>query len=141
MPASLAIARPVQWVATPGGSAQVIATTRATVSAGNGGVPGGLVLSRKRPVVPASAKRHCQRQTAGRLTPTRLATSATAKPVRRQQHDLCPLDVFVAVVARLDDRLEPDPIVVAHDHRNLLCHVSTLAQTAAHVNPLSQSVH
>ena len=78
MPASLAIARPVQWVAAPDGSAQVIATTRATVSAGNGGVPGRLVLSRNRPVVPASAKRHCQRQTAGRLTPTRLATSATA---------------------------------------------------------------
>src|SRR5688500_16549563 len=46
---SLAIARPVQWVASPGGSAQVIATTRATVSAGNGGVPGGRVLSCSRP--------------------------------------------------------------------------------------------
>ena len=78
MPACLAIARPVQWVASPGGSAQVIATTRATVSAGSGGVPGGRVLSRSRPLTPCSANRRCQRHTAGRLTPARLATSATA---------------------------------------------------------------
>ena len=56
-------ARPVQWVASPDGSAQVIATTRAVVSAGSGGVPGGRVLSRKSPSTPASAKRCCQRHT------------------------------------------------------------------------------
>src|SRR5687767_7181243 len=77
MPAWLAIARPVQWVASPGGSAQVIATTRATVASGNGGVPGGRVLSRSRPLTPCSANRRCQRHTAGRLTLARLATSAT----------------------------------------------------------------
>ena len=58
--------------------AQVIATTRVTVSAGNGGVPGGRVLSRSRPLTPCSANRRCQRHTAGRLTLACLATSATA---------------------------------------------------------------
>jgi hypothetical protein len=32
MPMALAIARPVQWVAAPGGLAQVAASTRATVA-------------------------------------------------------------------------------------------------------------
>jgi hypothetical protein len=63
------------------------------------------------------------------------------QPLRRQQHDPCPLHVLVAVVAIPDDCLEPGPIVVAHDHRNLLCHVPSLPQAAARVNPLSQSMH
>ena len=40
MPAAFAIARPVQWVASPGGSRRVSSTTRSTVAAGSGGVPG-----------------------------------------------------------------------------------------------------
>src|SRR4030095_8151593 len=108
----------------------VIATTRAIVSAGNGGVPGGLVLSRNRPVAPASAKRRCPRQTAGRRTPARPRRAEAARPapargpahadapgplrhrqpVRRQQHDLCPLDVLVAGVWLPDDRLAPGPL-------------------------------
>ena len=66
-PATLAIIRPVQCVASPGGSPQVSATTRRTVASGVGGLPGFLVLSCTSPSTPASAKRCCQRQTAGRL--------------------------------------------------------------------------
>ena len=77
-PVALAIARPVQWVASPGGSAQVSATTCRTSSSPGGGLPGFLVLSRSSPSTPASAKRCCQRQTAGRLIPARRATSATS---------------------------------------------------------------
>ena len=40
MPLAAAIARPVQWVASPGGSASVSSTTRSTAAAGNGGSPG-----------------------------------------------------------------------------------------------------
>ena len=77
-PVTLAIIRPVQCVASPGGSPQVSATTRRTVASGVGGLPGFLVLSRTSPSTPASAKRCCQRQTAGRLIPARRATSATS---------------------------------------------------------------
>ena len=80
MPAALAIARPVQCVASCGGSPQVSATTRATVSAAIGGLPGLRVLSRSRPSTPSSAKRCCQRQTIGRLTPTCVAICCTGPP-------------------------------------------------------------
>ena len=45
---------------------------------GVGALPGLRVLSCKRPSMPASAKRNCQRHTAGRLIPARRATSATS---------------------------------------------------------------
>jgi hypothetical protein len=141
MPACLAIARPVQWVASPGGSAQVIATTRATVAAGNGGVPGGRVLSRSRPLTPCSANPALpapHRRPANAGAPGHLRHR---QPLRRQQHDPCSLHVLMAVVAIPDNRLEPGPIVVAHDHRNLLCHPRSLAQAPTAVNPLSQSMH
>ena len=77
IPVVLAMARPVQWVASPGGSAQVKATTRRTVASAKGALPGLRLASRKSPSTPASAKRRCQRQTAGRPTPARLATAAT----------------------------------------------------------------
>jgi hypothetical protein len=80
MLAALVIARPVQCVIPVGGSPQVSATTRATVSAGIGGLPGLRVLSRSRPSGPSSAKRCCQRQTIGRLTSTSVATCCTGRP-------------------------------------------------------------
>ena len=76
-PVAFAIARPVQCVDSCGGGPQVSATTRATISAATGGVPGLRVLSRSRPSGPASAKRCCQRQTMGRLTPTSPAICCT----------------------------------------------------------------
>ena len=75
--AVLAMARPVQWVASPGDSVQVSATTRCTVASSRRGLPGLRVASRSRPSTPASAKRRCQRQTAGRPTAARRAISAT----------------------------------------------------------------
>ena len=40
MPTALAMARPVQWVASPGGSEQVSARTRATASPSSGALAG-----------------------------------------------------------------------------------------------------
>ena len=54
-PTALAMARPVQWVAWLGGSAQVSASTLATVAAGSGALPGRRVLSRNSPSTPCSA--------------------------------------------------------------------------------------
>jgi hypothetical protein len=64
-------------VASPGGSPQVSATTFCTVASGVGALPGLRLASRNSPSIPAMAYRRCQRHTAGRLTPTRRATSAT----------------------------------------------------------------
>lgn len=44
-PAALAIALPVQCVASPGGSQSVISTTRSIVAAGSGGTREGRVAS------------------------------------------------------------------------------------------------
>jgi len=57
-------------VAWCGGAVSVNATTRATVSAAIGALPGLRVLSRSRPSTPLSAKRCCHRHTVGRLTLT-----------------------------------------------------------------------
>src|SRR6476660_8514805 len=78
-PTRSATARPVQCVTSPGGSEQVMARTWATVSGGTGALPGGRVLSRSSPSTPSSAKRCCQRHTAGRLTPTRFAICSTGR--------------------------------------------------------------
>ena len=60
---AFAIARAVQWVASCGGGACVSRTTSAVLPAVIGALPGGRVLSRSRPAIPASANRSCQRQT------------------------------------------------------------------------------
>jgi hypothetical protein len=80
IPATLAIARPVQWVASPGGAWRVSSTTRSTVAAGSGGLPGGRVLSRSSPATPSAMNRACQRQTHGFDTPARRMISAVPQP-------------------------------------------------------------
>ena len=80
MPLAAAIARPVQWVASPGGSASVSSTTRSTAAAGNGGSPGLRVLSRSSPATPSRINRSCQRHTHGFETPARRMISAVPQP-------------------------------------------------------------
>jgi hypothetical protein len=80
MPQSLAMARPVQCVVSPGGSAKVSSTTWATVPAGSGALPGLRVLSRSSPSTPSRMKRSCQRHTAGFESPERRMTSFVPRP-------------------------------------------------------------
>ena len=54
LPLASAIARTVQWVASPGGGACVRATTRSTRSVASRGMREGLVRSRSNPSTPAS---------------------------------------------------------------------------------------
>jgi hypothetical protein len=97
MPLAAAMARPVQWVVSPGGSQSVSATTRSTVLRGSGCRPGFLVLSRNNPATPSSMKRRCQRQTLGFATPARRMTSAVPQPaavasmIRARQTCFCRL--------------------------------------------------
>jgi len=62
IPAALAIAAPVQWLAAGGGPARVRAITRSAFSEASGGMREGRVLSRQSPAAPASRNRCCQRQ-------------------------------------------------------------------------------
>src|ERR1700751_3806789 len=80
MPLAAAIARPVQWVASPGGSVNVSSTTRSTSADGNGGRPGFRVLSCSRPVTPSRINRSCQRHTHGFETPARRMIWAVPQP-------------------------------------------------------------
>ena len=54
-PVTFAIIRPVQWLVSPGGSAQVSTTTRCTSVSDVGGLSGFLVLSRNSRWTPDSA--------------------------------------------------------------------------------------
>ena len=96
-PLTAAIARPVQWVVSPGGSVSVSATTRSTTAGGKGGSPGFLVLSRTRPATPSPMNRSCQRQTQGLDTSARRMISAVPQPaavarmIRARQTCFCGL--------------------------------------------------
>ena len=80
MPLAAAIARPVQWVASPGGSARVSSTTRSIRAEGKGGRPGLRVLSRNSPATPSRINRSCQRHTHGFETPARRIIAAVPQP-------------------------------------------------------------
>ena len=79
-PDALAIIRPVQCVVSPGGSDRVRSSTRRTASSGSLGLPGGRVLSRRRPSTPSCMNRSCQRQTAGLDRPEWRMTSMVPHP-------------------------------------------------------------
>jgi len=79
-PVTLAIARLVQCVVSPGGSPSVRSISRAATGPGTGALPGFRVLSRSRPSTPASMKRRCQRQTQGLDTPARRMISIVPQP-------------------------------------------------------------
>src|SRR5206468_6757565 len=64
-PAAFASIRPVQWVASPVGGPSARSTTRCTVAAGSGFLPGLRVLSRVSPAIPSAMNRACQVHTTG----------------------------------------------------------------------------
>jgi hypothetical protein len=72
--------RPVQCVVSPGGVPIVRSTTRLTVSAGSGALPGFRVLSRSSPSTPSCMNRSCQRQTTGFDLPDCRITSRVPQP-------------------------------------------------------------
>ena len=107
MPAALAIAAPVQWVASCGGSVAVRATTLSMTSWPSGGTRGGRVLSRRRPVdaLPRQ-KRSCQRQTQVFDLPVAPHDLDRAEAIGRKQHDLGPPGMLLRGVAVAEDRLQ-----------------------------------
>ena len=80
IPVAAAMAAAVQWVASPGGSVGVRATTRSIVACDKGGTRGGRVLSRSSPATPSRMNRSCQRQTHGFDLPVRRTISPVPRP-------------------------------------------------------------
>src|SRR3954466_990331 len=97
MPTAFAIMRPVQCVASPGGSLWVSSTTRSIVAAGRGGGPGLRGPSRGSPARPPRATRPRHRRTHGRETPARCPIltvpwpSAAARTILARQTCFCGL--------------------------------------------------
>src|SRR5262249_21052975 len=124
-PTVLAIARPVQWVISPGGSPQVNASTLLTVSIATHFLPGGRVLSRSRPDTPASAyrprPRHCRTAhtgTAGHLQ--------HRQPFGREQNNAGTLHMLHRPGAITNDRFQADAILVADDDTKILGHTHSM---------------
>ena len=84
------------------------------------------VASRNRPSTPASAKRRCQRHTAGRPTPARRATSATLSRVGRRQNEPSPRHVLLGAVAIGHDRLETRTIRGRNPRTDDLSHAPSM---------------
>src|SRR3954447_19904794 len=105
IPVAAAMAAAVQWVASPGGSVGVRATTRSIVAWDKGGTRGGRVLARRSPATPSRMNRSCQRQTHGLDLPVR-RTIARPQTVGRGQHDPRPPDVLLRAVAVRRHRLQ-----------------------------------
>ena len=120
---SLAMAAPVQCVASPGGSASVIATTRSVTSAPSRGMRDGRVLSRSRPSTPSRMKRSCQRQTQVLDVPVCAHDLGGAAAIRRQQHDPRSPDVLLRAVPIRHHRLQTSPVSSVHFNGNSGAHV------------------
>ena len=106
IPTALAMARTVQWVASPGGGAPVRLSTWSTVAAGNGAMPGGRDFSRNSPAIPSVMNRSCQRQTVGLATPACRAIAIVPTPsplkrmIRARQTCFCGLPGAATIASR-----------------------------------------
>ena len=131
---ALAIARPVQWVASPGGSEQVNSSTFATVLAESGALPGLRVLSRKSPSTPCSPYLCCQRHTAGRLSAGSARHFEDRQAFGGRQDDLRPLDMLQRTVAVADNGEQSLAIFGRDDDIDGLGHAARFAHPAPDVN-------
>ena len=82
IPAALAMAAPVQWVVSPGGSVWVSATTRSATAGGSGATRDRRVLSRNNPSTPSCMNRSCRRHRQVLLLPARRMISLVPRPSR-----------------------------------------------------------
>jgi hypothetical protein len=140
-PTALAMARPVQWVASPSGSEQVSSKILAKTLAESGARPGLRVLSRSRPSTPCSAYRACQRQTVGRLTPGSSRHFEHRQALGREEDDSCPLHMLERAIAIGDDRQQALAIFGGRKDADGLRHTDRLAHPPAAVNPMTVSEH
>ena len=105
MPIDFAIASAVQWVVSPGGSANVSFRMRSATSAPSGLMREGRVLLRSRPNTPSAMNRSCQRQTAVLATPASRMIAFVPNS-GSQEHDATAPDVLLRSVAIANYRLK-----------------------------------
>ena len=126
----------------PGGSLSVRSTTRSTVSAGSGGMPGcGSCRAAGHPRL-RRMNRSCQRQTLGFALPVRRMISAVPQPVGRDQDDPRPPDVLLRAVPVRHDRRQPRTVRRRSPRSDPLAHAAAYRRTGQQketydcVNPL-----
>ncbi|EWY35685.1 hypothetical protein N825_37580 [Skermanella stibiiresistens SB22] len=90
-------------------------------------MPGLRLGSRSRTSTPFSAKRRCQRQTDGRLTPACRAISQHRQAIAGQKDDPDPLHMLERAVAIPDDGRQSLEVFRANDDANCLSHELRLA--------------
>ena len=104
MPATLAIARSVQWVASWGGGSCVRRMIQATRSGGTGAFPGRRDRSKSRPSTPSCMNRSCQRQTQVLALPVAVMMADVPRPsplrrtIRARQTCFCGLIGFATML-------------------------------------------
>jgi hypothetical protein len=135
MPAASAIARPVQWVASPGGDHPLDLR------------PGQRRLAR-RPALVLQQSGDPRRHEAFLPPPYRRLGAAHLAPDRKrahaigaQQHNARPLDMLLAAVPIRHDRLEPSAITGGNSELDPLAHPGTVASLAANGTPMIASMH
>ena len=124
-PAAAAMARPVQWVASPGGSPQVSATTRRTVASAVARLAGLAGLVAQQAVDPRFGEALLpapHRRPAGPGPPGHLRD---LEPVGRVQDDPRPRHMLLRPVAIGQDRRQPLTILSRDKGTDRLCHDPT----------------
>src|SRR6202035_531029 len=116
-------------------------TMRLTRSAANAALPGGRVLSRRRPSTPSSMKRSCQRQTTGLDSPDRRMTSSIAAAVGGRQDNAGARRVLLQAVAISDDPIKAAPIFQRDFNNDPCSHTQSMRQITAFGNPPNASFH
>ena len=122
-PIALAMARPVQWVTTPGGSRRVRSTTACTLACDTGGMPGsGLVTQQTlnaflgEALLPPPHHRPADADPLGNLQ--------HRQPLGGQQNDLRPLNVLHRTPSVLDDPSQIRAMLSREEKRDSPSHSS-----------------
>ena len=134
MPAASAIARPVQWVASPGGSAQVSrdhALGHGGAQRRLAGLAGGIAqqavdAGRDEALLPAPHR--------GPADPGAPGDTGGGQPLGRAEDDPSARDMLLRAVAIGDDRLETSTILSRDQGTYLLSHRRSMSQPHRLVN-------
>ena len=140
-PAAFAIARPVQCVASPGGSASVISTTRSIVAGGKGGLPagpGGLMQQAIDTLGHEARLPAPDRRLAFAGLPL---DRHRADPVGAQQHNPRPPHMLLRAVPRADHSLKPLAVARTKPDFNACSHPGRFALVSVQWNHSLAPIH
>ena len=125
-----AIARPVQWVASPGGSAQVSATTRCDRGGAKRRLAGLARGIAQQAVDPGLGEALAASATPPAGRPRRAGRLGDRQPLGRAEDDPSPRHVLLGAVAIGDDRLQTSTILSRHQGTDVLSHAPSMPHLA-----------